>query len=332
MTTVPRVTVVVVCWNGAHLLPACLDGVARQELEGGVDVWVVDNASADGTVEVLARDYPQVRVLRAPRNLGFAGGNDLALDQVSSDYVALLNNDAVPDRGWLATLVEALDSAPECAVGAPKVLFAAQDGPVPVVNSVGGLVDRTGRASDRGFGAPDDGRWDVGDEVFYAPGTACLIRTEALRQVGTFDDRYFLYYEDVDLCCRLRLGGWTVRYVPSARVRHLHGASSGSVHAYHDARNRLVTMVKSAPTGRALKECLQVPLTAASLVVRGLRTSGADRAQRWATARVLLRAWGGFLRLLPHAVRQRRHSPAGARRRLEQDRMRLCDRPPGLDT
>jgi GT2 family glycosyltransferase len=122
----PLVTVVIVNWNGAHLLPDCLDALAAQDLpDGQMAVWVVDNASGDGSRELLARDYPWVKVLANPRNDGFAGGNNVALRQVETPFVALLNNDARPAPDWLARLLEPFSSpgGERLAAATAKVVF-----------------------------------------------------------------------------------------------------------------------------------------------------------------------------------------------------------------
>jgi GT2 family glycosyltransferase len=122
----PLVTVVIVNWNGAHLLPDCLDALAAQDLpDGRMAVWVVDNASTDGSRELLARDYPWVKVLANPRNDGFAGGNNVALRQVETPYVTLLNNDARPAPDWLARLLEPFEApgAERLAATTSKVVF-----------------------------------------------------------------------------------------------------------------------------------------------------------------------------------------------------------------
>jgi GT2 family glycosyltransferase len=289
-------TVVVVSWNGRHLLPACLDALLPQRPAA---VWVVDNGSVDGTADWLATAYPSVRVLRSPTNLGFAGGNNLALREVATEFAVLLNNDAVPRPGWLAALLAGFD-APEVAAVASKVLL-----PDGTINSIGGRVDRDGYGHDIGLRATDDGSYDVAANVLVAPGTACALRTAALHDVGGFDDDYFLYYEDVDLCWRLRLAGWRVRTAPAAVVDHLHSATTGTVsdlHAFHDTRNRLLTLTKDATAGLALREVLRFPLTTASIAVHE------DRHR----ARVRMRAYASYLRLLPRTLRKRRRSGATA--------------------
>ena len=121
----PMATVVIVNWNGAHLLPACLDGIAKQEAGFTFETWVVDNASSDGSRELLAERFPWVRVVASDRNLGFAGGNNLALRQVTTPYAVLVNNDAIPEPTWIANLLAPFDSPGGRHLGATtgKVVF-----------------------------------------------------------------------------------------------------------------------------------------------------------------------------------------------------------------
>jgi GT2 family glycosyltransferase len=122
----PLVTVVVLNWNGAHLLPGCLDGLAAQDLpEGRAAFWVVDNASSDGSLELLAERYPWVRVIANPTNDGFAGGNNVALREVGTPFVALLNNDARPEPDWLRRLLEPFEEPGAEGLGAVsgKIVF-----------------------------------------------------------------------------------------------------------------------------------------------------------------------------------------------------------------
>jgi len=281
---------------------------------------------------LLTERYPQVRVLTAERNLGFAGGNNLALRGLGGELVALVNNDAVPEPGWLAALVAALAEHPRCAVVTGKVWLAEDRAGRPVLNSAGGMVDRLGRGADRGYLEVDKGQWDAAEEVFYAPATACLMRTAAVREASLFDDDYFLYCEDVDLCWRLRLDGWVVRYTPTAAVRHRHGATTGAgassdLHVFHDTRNRLLTLVKDAPALPALAAVLRLPVTTASTAVRAVAGRSDDRRGRLRLARVLVRAYLSFLRLLPRALVRRRRIGRRAvvsRREVDRTRARLA--------
>lgn len=117
-----RATVVIVNWNGAHLLPPCLDAVRKQDMDD-FECWVADNASTDGSVELLRRDYPWVRVIETGANLGFAGGNNAALREVTTPYAVLLNNDAVPEPTWLSRTLAAFEGRPDVGCVTPKILF-----------------------------------------------------------------------------------------------------------------------------------------------------------------------------------------------------------------
>jgi GT2 family glycosyltransferase len=295
----PVATVVVVSWNGRHLLPRCLEALAVQTLpRDRFEVWVVDNGSTDGTPQWLAAEHPDVRCIRSERNLGFAGGNDLALREVTTPHTVLLNNDARPEPGFLTALVDELERPGNERVGAvtAKVLL---DGPENLLNSTGSEVRVDGNGQDRDWLVPD-GSADPPRDVFGFCGAASAVRTEAGRAAGWFDESFFLYYEDTDLSWRMRAAGWTVVYCPEAVVRHEHSATAreGSpMFRFHNERNRLLMVTKNAPW----------PLVARVLATR--LPSYTAHFAREHDVRLLgarLRALGSYLRLLPGALRARR--------------------------
>jgi GT2 family glycosyltransferase len=316
----PRVSVIVVTYNGAHLLPGCLDALLAQSGVGGpVEVIVVDNASTDGTLSLLADHYPAVTVLASPRNTGFAGGVAVGLVHCSAPVAVLVNNDAVVAPGFLTAV---LDPFADPGVGAvcAKVLLAG-DGRI---NSVGAEVTADGFGRDRGWLEPDDGRYDEPGEVFVGSASALALRKQAIDQVGGIDERYFLYYEDIDLTWRLRLSGWSVVTAPRAVVSHVHSATVGKgslVHEYYSERNRLLTMVKDGSARLALRAALAQPVTTLYLAGRQSQLSWqAGRPRDLAIVRTRARAWFGFLRLLPHGLHERHlvnRRAIVSRRRLE---------------
>lgn len=298
-------TVVVVSWEGAHLLPPCLDSLRAQTLPHRV--VVVDNASTDGTAELLAV-RPEVRVVRTERNLGFAGGVQRGIDVVGTEYVALLNNDAVARPDWLAELVAAADGHPEAAAVTSLMLLAGTG--APVVNNAGVVLLDTWYGADRGLGDSPDALGDPA-EVFGFSGGAALLRTAALRDVGGFATEFFLYYEDTELSWRLRDAGWTIRFQPTAVVVHEHSATvdqRSRVFAYHNERNRLWMLLRRAPLRVAVKAALRFGLTTASLSLRpapptnGVVPWNLRPALRLAVAR-------DVVRYLPRALRSRRQHP-----------------------
>jgi GT2 family glycosyltransferase len=304
----PLVTVVVVTWQGAHLLPPCLDSLAAQTLDHRL--VVVDNASTDGTGDLLAA-RPGIRVVRAPRNLGFAGGVQLGIDAVDTEFVALLNNDAVADPQWLTGLLRAAHEHPRAAAVTSLMLLAGHDR--EVLNNAGVVLLRDWYGADRGLGAAP-GAFSTPDEVFGFSGGAAMLRTSAIREVGGFASEFFLYYEDTELSWRLRDAGWTVRYEPAAVVVHEHSASTDQrsrSFAYHNERNRLWTLLRRAPLRVAVTAVVRFTVTTASLTIRSA-TGRSGPSRPWNMRPALrLQVLRDVLRYLPTAARERRRRPPG---------------------
>lgn len=330
-----RVRAVVVTWEAAHLLPPCLDSLLRQEVtDAELEVVVVDNASTDGTRELLARDYPQVRVVLSDRNRGFAGGVALGTAGYDGDVVLLLNNDAELADGAAEALVAALRApgAERVAATTARIVLAGRyrptttvtagspDGvsrwePAPdddpagvlLVNSTGNVVGPDGAGTDRDWlvPVPDE---DSPAEVFGFCGGAAALRWPAAAALGGFDAGLFLYYEDTDLSWRLRAHGWDIRYVRAAEARHRHAASSGAtspLFRYYNSRNSLTVVTRHAPAGVALRSWLRQ----GAGLVRALLRGGVTPATR-ARARGL----GAATLRLPRTLRERRALWTGAAR------------------
>jgi GT2 family glycosyltransferase len=263
-------TVLIVTWQGAHLLPACLDAVLQQTDR----VLVVDNASTDGTTELLSRDYPTVPVLALPTNTGFAGGVAAGLAQVDTDAVVLLNTDATVHPGWLAAVLAPLEDATVAAVTSRLLL------PDGSLQSAGGWLEASGYGHDLTAGG------DAPAEVAYGCGAALALRVAAVREVGGMDPRYFLYYEDVDLSWRLWLAGYRVVYAPDAVVTHQRSATTGGgaslLHTFHTERNRLATLLTCATWGLVVRQLARYPLTTVSVAL------GESPAKAWARVQAAL--------------------------------------------
>ena len=249
MSQPPLVTAVCVTWHGRHVLPALLDSLRRQTCRS-LRVIVVDNASTDGSRELLRRDFPEVELLQSPVNLGFGAANNLALRRVDSPYVLLVNDDADLDPDCLAQLVRNLELDPFVGAVAPRIVL--RDDP-DRIDAAGLAVCPDGLALGRGRGQPAD-RFAQPDEVFFTSGCCALYRRKMLDdlRIGdeTFDNDFFAYAEDTDLGWRARLAGWKALYAPAALCRHCHSASTGSVHprkAFWVERNRIWVAVKNFP-------------------------------------------------------------------------------------
>jgi hypothetical protein len=301
---------VVVTWQGRSLLDRCLESLSRQTCPHRV--LVVDNASTDGTVELLAASYPDATVLSRPTNEGFAGGVAAALPQVDTPYLALLNNDARADPGWLMALVGALDADDALAAVTSRMLL---DGPSGLINNAGVGLRRDGYGYDLGLGEPDGPEFAAPRDVFGFSGGAAALRTEAVRDVGGIAGRFFLYYEDTDLSWRLRLAGWRIGYRPDAVVTHQHSATAdqrSASFAFHNERNRLLMLTRCAPARLAAVQVARFPLTTASLTGKRLLGRRLPAGHQFRTG-LRLSVLASYLRLLPWAVRSRGRIDAAIR-------------------
>lgn len=294
----PRVRVVVLNHDGGDRVLRCIDAlVATDWPAGALEVVLLDNASRDGSPAAVAAAHPDVRVVALARNTGFPANNVEMRDLAGVSYVALVNNDAYVEPGWLAPLVDALEHDHGLGAVNPLVLFAGAA--VPTVNNAGNELLADGYGRDRGFGATDLAAYATPAEVFAWCGCVVLLRPGYLADVGLFDERFFLYYEDTDLAWRGRLRGWRYACIPSSRVRHDHAASSGSgsdLQIFHTERNRLVMLVKCAPRAMAVRAVVRFPLSALSYLVHGKPHRAVLHA----------RAYAAFLAMVPHALRERR--------------------------
>jgi len=299
----PTVSIVIVNWNGLHFLKECWAALAAQTY-APVEVIVVDNASTDGSLEWLAAQTPAPQLIRNAANRGFAASNNQGLALARGAYVALLNNDAYPDPGWLAALVAAAEANPTVGMFASLMVFA--DRP-EVVQSAGICLDRCGITWDCAGGQPAAAQSQTPSAVFGPSAGAALYRRELLATLGGFDEGFFAYLEDVDLAWRARWLGWSALLVPAARVRHVAsgtGRQGSAFKTYYLAQNKVRMLLKNYPMPHLL---LYAPLIA---LYDALSLANSLLAQRTLSGlRGRLAGW----RALGQVLRQRRAVQGGRR-------------------
>jgi GT2 family glycosyltransferase len=243
----PDAWIVVVNWNGAHLLPHCLAPLLR--LTHPAHVVVVDNGSTDASAQAVAA-FPSVEWLPLGRNLGFAAANNAGFRRALSAgarWVGTVNSDVALAPDWLEHLIAAGEAHPEAGILGGLLVFAHDPS---LANSTGLVLDRLGRARDRDFGRPVAQLTTPDGPVTGISGGAALFRADALRRVGLFDPAYFAYYEDVDLALRASTLGVRAWYVSSARGVHGYGQSFGAGsprQRYLLARNHLRALAAHRP-------------------------------------------------------------------------------------
>jgi GT2 family glycosyltransferase len=249
-----KASVIVLSWNGMGDLRECLDAVRSQDFID-FEIIVVDNGSTDGSADFVASHYPDVRLIRNERNLGFAAGNNQGLRVGTGDVLVLLNQDTAVQAGWLKALVKAVVSDPTCGIAGGKALY-----PDGRIQHAGGYVDERGCGSHYGYRQRDEGQFEQVQDVDYVTGATLAISREAFEVIGGLDEGFGrAYYEDVDWCYRAKGAGFRVVYTPHAVLVHKESSAAADLShegMYHFHRNRLRFVLKHWSTKCLFEEFL----------------------------------------------------------------------------
>ncbi len=310
--SVPLVSILVVNFNGAKWLPACLDSLASVSYPNR-EVIVVDNASTDNSLAVLSA-YPSVKTIRSGRNLGFAGGNNLALQHASGDYILLLNNDTVVPPDFLQPLVQHLQSHSEAGAVQGKMILPRFDNRLDVCGS---FITALGLPYHYGYYKLDGPAYQRSFSVFSGKGACLMFRRDLVPAVGgfLFDEEFFCYYEESDFCHRVWLAGFEVHFVPGPPVAHFMGATAGGSQSAFVLSHYLPNMAFSLQGNLSLRYRLRIlPLLFAmlllSLAAAALRLNGGAMAAHW---KALVTPFSRFSK-----IHWRRRLVRGLRRQSDQ--------------
>ena len=248
-TGVPLVSVIVVNWNGMEYLEDCLSSLEKQTWRNREFV-LVDNGSRDGSAEHMrkwAERVPNAQVILLDRNSGFCEANNLAFSRTKGEWIALINNDAVAEPGWLEALVLRGDPSRRIGMLGSKILFADSKN---IIDKAGHLIYWDGQNRGRGTGEEDTGQYDKEEEILWPDACAALYHRRIFEETGGFDETFFAFGDDADLGMRARLLNWKAWYVPEAVVYHRHSATAGAYSPLKIMlveRNRLLLAVKNFP-------------------------------------------------------------------------------------
>lgn len=239
------ISAIVVNWNRKELLRACLTSLARQA-DVRFETIVVDNGSTDGSANMSENEFG-ARVIRNRENRGFCAANNQGIAVAQGEFIALLNNDAEADAGWLAALHYACAKHPDAGMAASKVLVWEEPARI---DKAGHLIFPDGQNRGRGSGTLDRGQFDREEETLWPDGCAAMYRKEMLDEIGGFDEDFFAYGDDAELGLRARIAGWKCIYAPGAVVRHHRSSTMGKGSASRLAlieRNRVLLAAKLFP-------------------------------------------------------------------------------------
>jgi GT2 family glycosyltransferase len=245
-----KTAVVILNWNTEGFLKEFLPGLIRSvEKIEGAEVIVADNASTDGSLEVMKTMFPQVRTIVFEKNFGFTGGYNKAFDQIDSDLFVLINSDIEVTEGWLEPLVEWMERHPDCGACAPKLHSWQEREKFEYAGAAGGYIDKYGYPFCRGrvmkHLETDHGQYDSPADVFWATGACLMVRSSLYKKLGGLDERFFAHMEEIDLCWRMQLEGYKVTVVPESMVYHVGGGTlpaTSPFKLYLNFRNNLLML------------------------------------------------------------------------------------------
>lgn len=288
------------------MLRSFLPSVMQHSHADGVAVYVADNGSTDSSVAMLRREFPSVRLIELDKNYGFAGGYNLALQQVDAEYVMLLNSDVEVTEHWLTPLVTYMDAHPEIAACQPKIRSYHQRTSFEYAGAAGGFVDRYGypfcRGRMMGVVEEDHGQYDTVIPVFWVTGAALFIRLADYRAVGGLDERFFAHMEEIDLCWRLRARGRMLVCIPQSVVYHVGAATlkrENPRKTFLNFRNNLLMLYKNLP------EAELVPVMRVRRLLDWMAAAFFLLKLQWPNAWAVVRARRDFIRLRPEYLVQR---------------------------
>ena len=221
--------------------------IASIPFNNEMEVIVVDNASTQDEANIIAEQYPHVKVIRSPRNLGFAGGNNLGIKEAKGKYILLINNDTYFTEYNIDPLIERLESSDKIGIVCPKLRFAWDNNPIQYAGYTP-LSPITMRNQAIGFGKEDEGQYNTPHSTPYAHGAAMLIKHEAISKVGLMPECFFLYYEELDWSMMFTRSGYEIWYDPACTVYHKESQTTGQnspLRTYYITRNRLLLVKRN---------------------------------------------------------------------------------------
>ncbi len=275
-----KTSIVILNWNGKHLLEKYLPNVVAYSQLPGVSVIVADNASTDYSLQYLRTYHSDIRIIELDENYGFAEGYNKALQQVEADYYILLNSDVDVTNGWLQPLLDLMQQKTDIAACMPKIRSTADRSSFEYAGAAGGFIDKYGYTFCRGrlFDTveKDTGQYDNELEIFWATGACYMIKAQLFHEMGGFDGAFFAHMEEIDLCWRLKNAGYTIWYTPHSVVYHVGGGmlpQKSSFKTFLNYRNNLLMMYKNLLPGKHRQRilCMRMVLDFVSALYSLLR-------------------------------------------------------------
>jgi GT2 family glycosyltransferase len=252
-----KTAIVILNWNGLSFLKMFLGTVIKFSADNETSVFVADNGSTDGSPEWVAENFSEVKLIQLDNNYGFAGGYNLSLKQIDARYFVLLNSDIEVTENWLWPMVRFMDNNPDVASCQPKILSYNQKDYFEHAGAAGCFIDKFGYPFCRGRiitkVEKDTGQYDNQINIFWSSGACMIVKSEAWKKCGGFDDDFFAHMEEIDLCWRFHKAGYRVCFLPESVIYHIGGGTlsySSPFKTYLNFRNSLFLLYKNLPDNK----------------------------------------------------------------------------------
>src|SRR3989344_1935865 len=222
----------IVSFNTKELLKKCLENLYSQKGILDLEIWVVDNASEDGSAEMVEKEFKRVNLIRSKENLGFAKGQNLAIRKISDDYVLLLNPDTGLPGDALTQMVEFMDKNPECGISSCKIVsydgvMQSNGGDLPFgIALISWLFNLEILGNLPNYHRSDSSFYKSNKNIGWVGGTFMMVRNDVFKNAGLLNEDFFMYFEDVEFCYRTHKKGYKIRINPEVEIKHISGASS----------------------------------------------------------------------------------------------------------
>lgn len=248
-----KYAIVILNYNGIQLLQKYLPTIVTYHSQQ--DIYIIDNASFDGSIQWVQKVYPEINVIHNPVNYGFAKGYNEGLKHIYADYYILINNDVRITENWLYPIIDWMDKNTEVAVCMPKLLDDKHPDMFEYAGACGGFIDILGYPLCKGrlflSIEKDEGQYDKISEIFWATGACMIVKSKIFWKVNGFDEDFFAHMEEIDLCWRIKNLGYKVFIYPYSKVYHLGGGTLNKINphkTYLNFRNSLLTLLKNHPS------------------------------------------------------------------------------------
>ncbi len=313
-----KTAVVILNYNTRNYLRQFLPGLIESCKGLDAEVIVADNASSDGSAQMMKEEFPEVRLITLTENFGFTGGYNRALRQVEAEYYVLINSDVEVPSHWLGRLQDWMDTHPECGACGPKFLSFKERDTFEYAGAAGGLIDSFGYPFCRGRIMQklekDHGQYDSPTDVLWCSGACLMVRSSVWKALGGLDDRFFAHMEEIDLCWRMQLRGWKVTVVPESYVYHIGGGTLSNNSPFKlrlNFRNNLLLLENNLPATLGSRFRTRVRILA-RMCLDGLSAMTYLMTGKWSFFKAVVQAHKEYRKMRrPGEILPERHVPAG---------------------